>query len=584
MKKGAKNLLPSWERSTTNFLSVIHMQSLKSKIIVFALLATLIPSFTMGWLSYVQNKHFLSEKITQELQNVTSHASRELDLWLKERLYELKVFSSSYVVSENLEKILRPDTTSIENRTALRRLVDYLKSVRGKFIDYEELMVVDAQGKLVATSYDQKTPVLLPQGWLKLALAGKSVVGQPCWDETLKTGVMVVAEPVVSTHERFLGILAAKLNFRSITEVLKNYAQNQVGELYLITQEGVVLTSSQPLPSGFMEVNLLKSVYTRLYSRQGNTLDYRNFRGPAVVGTLKKVPQLEWGVVAEENRAEAYAQIFRLRNLTMGFVAGLLLLIGLAAYLLGLTIVRPLDRLIKGADKVAAGDLDVDLPVTTHGELGYMTEVFNHMVTRLRQGREQLAAINETLRKRNLELHEISITDSLTGLYNRKHLMETLDREVSRSQRYQRPFAVLMVDIDHFKRYNDTFGHLAGDEVLKKMAVIFRDSVRAADYSARYGGEEFLIILPEASKREAAQAAERIRQCVEKDSLAGSDNKGTEITVSIGVAVFPEHGDDTQALIKNADAALYEAKKGGRNKVITYQSKPQKKRRQAAGT
>jgi diguanylate cyclase (GGDEF)-like protein len=574
--------LPSWEKSTANFLSVVHLQSLKSKIILFALLGTLIPSLTMGWLSYVQNKHFLSEKITQELQSVTSHASRELDLWLKERLYELKVFSSSYVVSENLEKILLPDTAPIENRTALRRLVDYLKSVRGKFIDYEELMVVDGQGELVATSYDQKTPVLLPQDWLKLALVGKSVIGQPSWDDTLKSGVMVVAEPIVSTHERFLGVLVAKLNFRSITKMLQNYAQNQVGELYLITQEGVVLTSSEPLASGFMEVNLLKSVYTRLYSREGNTLDYRNFRGPAVVGTLKKVPQLEWGVVAEENRAEAYAQIFRLRNLTMAFVAGLLFLIGLAAYLLGLTIVRPLDRLIGGADKVAAGDLEVDLPVTTHGELGYMTEVFNHMVTRLREGREQLATINETLRKRNLELHEISITDSLTGLYNRKHLMETLDKETSRCQRYKRPLAILMIDIDHFKRYNDTFGHLAGDEALKRMAKIFRDSVRAVDYSARYGGEEFLIILPETSKHEAANAAERIRRCVEEDSLAEGD-RATATTVSIGVAVFPEHGDHIQTLIKNADAALYEAKKGGRNQVVTYQSKPKKKRRQAAG-
>jgi diguanylate cyclase (GGDEF)-like protein len=486
------------------------------------------------------------------------------------------------VGSENLEKILLLDTAPIENRTALRRLVDYLKSVRGKFIDYEELMVVDGQGELVATSYDQKTPVLLPQDWLKLALAGKSVIGQPSWDETLKAGVMVAAEPIVSTHERFLGVLVAKLNFRSITGMLQNYAQNQVGELYLITKEGVVLTSSEPLASGFMEVNLLRSVYARLYSREGNTLDYRNFRGPAVVGTLKKVPQLEWGVVAEENRAEAYAQIFRLRNLTMAFVAGLLFLIGLAAYLLGLTIVRPLDRLIGGAAKVAAGDLEVDLPITTHGELGYMTEVFNNMVTRLREGREQLATINETLRKKNLELHEISITDSLTGLYNRKHLMETLDKETSRCQRYKRPLAILMIDIDHFKRYNDTFGHLAGDGALKRMAKIFRDSVRAVDYSARYGGEEFLIILPETSKHEAAKAAERIRRCVEEDSLAEGD-KATATTVSIGVAIFPEHGDDIQTLIKNADAALYEAKEGGRNQVVTYQSKPKKKRRQAAG-
>ena len=120
-----------------------HLRSIKSKIIVFALLATFIPSLTMGWLSYVKNRGILSEKITQELHSLTSHTARELELWLKERLYEERVFASSYVVSENLEKILRDDAASIQKTLALHRLKDYLKSVSEKFIDYEELLVVD---------------------------------------------------------------------------------------------------------------------------------------------------------------------------------------------------------------------------------------------------------------------------------------------------------------------------------------------------------------------------------------------------------------------------------------------------------
>jgi diguanylate cyclase (GGDEF)-like protein len=575
--------LPSWERATTNFLSILHLQSLKSKIIVFALLATLIPSLTMGWLSYVQNRRFLNEKITQELQNVTSQASREFDLWLKERLYELRVFSSSYVVSENLEKILRADLSHIENRTALRRVRDYLKSVRSKFIDYEELMAVDVQGNLVASTYDKETSLILPHGWLKLARAGKSTIGNPFWDQTLKAGVMVITQPIVSPHERFLGVLAAKLNFRSIGAMLKNYAVEQVGELYVITQEGTVLISSQPLSSGFMKTKLLRSTTYKLFSHEGHTLDYRNYKRKTVVGAVKRVTQLDWGVVAEEERAAAYAQIFRLRNLTIGLVAGLLFVIGLAAYLLGLTIVRPLDRLIKGADKVAAGDLDVDLPVPSHGELGYMTEVFNHMVLSLRRGREELASINETLRQRNIELHELSITDNLTTLHNRNHLMDTLATEVARSKRRRHLFAVLMIDIDHFKRYNDTFGHLAGDDVLRKMAAIYRDSIRSCDYAARYGGEEFLIMLPETNADEAVQAAERIRARVAEERFDSGD-KAVEMTVSIGVAVFTEHGDNPESLIKSADGALYKAKKGGRNKVVLAGEKTNKRTRQSAAT
>jgi diguanylate cyclase (GGDEF)-like protein len=579
MKMSVTRLLLAYEKASTYLLGILHLNSIKSKIIVFALLATLIPSLTMGWLSYVHNRLFLNEKINQELLSVTSQASRELDLWLKERVYEVRVFSSSYVVSENLEKLLSPRFSRLEKTLANRRILDYLKSVKEKFIDYEELLVIDGSGKVIVTSYEGETNVALPQDWLKRAQARKSSLSNPLFDKTHKTGVLVVAEPIMPVPDRLLGVLAVKLNFRGINEILKNYFLDKTGEIYLVNKEGALLVSSQPLSSGFLENRLKKRTAGLLYAREGLRLDYNSHNGVGVVGTLKKVSQMNFGVVAEKEREKAYAEISELHNLTIALVSGLLLVIGLMAYLLGLTIVYPLDRLISGADKVAAGDLDFDLPVVSGGEVGSLTRVFNHMVGRLRRSRAELATINETLRERNKELHEISIIDSLTSLHNRRHLMDTLSAEVTRSRRYSRPFALLMIDIDHFKRYNDTYGHLAGDDVLRTMGATFKNSLRSGDYSARYGGEEFAVILPETGPDGALQTAERIRTKAESEPFTWEDQT-EKITVSIGISTFPENGDDLNALISSADAALYQAKEEGRNRALLSRNKRNKSTRE----
>jgi diguanylate cyclase (GGDEF)-like protein len=544
---------------------------------VFALLATIIPSVSMGWFSYVQNKKFLNEKIKQELRVVTSQASRELDLWLKDRLYDVRVFSRSYVVLENLDKIVGQGGAHIENVVARRRLKDYLGSVREKIVDYQELMLLDLGGKIVATSSKLATSVKLPDKWLPRAQANKHTIGQPYWDETLQAGVVVLTKPIRTANERLLGVLTAKINFRTISKTLKNYAQGEIGELYLITGEGTLLVSSRPISAKFLETKLVGRTTRKLFFGEGDPQRYYGYHGEPVVGALKRMSELDWGVVAEKERAKAYAQIVRLRNVTLVLVVGLLLFIGLGAYLLGLTLVRPLDRLTGGASKVAAGDLEVDLPVLSRSEVGYLTEVFNDMVARLRHAREELAAINKTLRKKNKELHELSITDSLTGLYNHKHLMETLDNEVARSKRHKHDFAVLVVDIDDFKEYNNTYGHLAGDEVISRLASVFKKSVRSCDYVARYGGEEFILVLPEIGPKDGVKAAERIRKKVVKEKFAG-DGEPRGVTVSVGVASYPKDGDDPQAIIGRADAALYKAKESGRNQVVLAGETPKKKK------
>jgi diguanylate cyclase (GGDEF)-like protein len=177
------------------------------------------------------------------------------------------------------------------------------------------------------------------------------------------------------------------------------------------------------------------------------------------------------------------------------------------------------------------------------------------MVARLRESRKELDASNAALRKQNEELERLSTTDGLTGLANRRQLSRRLGEEVLRARRSKQPFAVVMSDVDHFKSYNDTMGHPAGDEVLKRVAQILRESTREVDLAARYGGEEFCVLLPETSGEMALQVAERIRA-----RMAAEKFPGRTITLSLGIAEFAKNGD-------TADAALYQAKRAGRDRV-----------------
>ncbi len=576
MKARANGFLTTCEKVASNFLGALHLNSIKSRIIIFALLSTLIPSLTMGWLSYIHNRLFLDQKISQELLNASSQTARELDLWMKERMYEARVFSSSYVVSENLEKLLLPSTPQPEKNEARRRIMDYLKSVKGKFSDYEELMVLDISGNLLVTSYTGKSDLDLPPALLKGVQARKSILSGAIFDPVHKTGVLVAAEPILSDPDRLLGILAAKLNFRGIRKILGSHFKDSSGVIYLIDREGAVLVSSQPLTSGFRENRLAQRSATLLFARDGDRSNYNSYDGAAVVGTLSRITQLDLGVIAEKERKKAYAEISELHNLTIALVAGLLIVIGLIAYLLGSTIVYPLNQLIRGADQVAGGNMDFDLPEVGGGEVRHLTKVFNNMLERLRQNRAILDKNNEILREKNKELQELSIRDSLTGLHNRRHLIETLTQEISRSKRYGNSLSLLMIDIDYFKRYNDSYGHLAGDEALKTMAVILGKTLRSNDCSARYGGEEFAIMLPATESEGARQMAERIRQKFEETSFTW-EGRTEKITVSIGIGTFPENSDDLNSLIGNADAALYQAKKAGRNQVMLSKKKPKKK-------
>jgi diguanylate cyclase (GGDEF)-like protein len=210
------------------------------------------------------------------------------------------------------------------------------------------------------------------------------------------------------------------------------------------------------------------------------------------------------------------------------------------------------------ADVVAALDAEVD---------EFLTKPFDtiELRGRLHAGERILNLQEKLVHAHDVMQHQAS-HDHLTGLWNRRMILQQLDREVQRSARDRSALAVIIADIDHFKRINDTYGHAAGDTVLQQVAGRLRSVVRDCEYLSRYGGEEFLIVLPGCTAEHAMSVAERARASIAADPMVVG-GQPVSLRISLGVATTVEAGVDLAALIATADAALYQAKAGGRDQV-----------------
>ncbi len=187
---------------------------------------------------------------------------------------------------------------------------------------------------------------------------------------------------------------------------------------------------------------------------------------------------------------------------------------------------------------------------------------------RLNQGLEkQVKQRTVELTEANQKLNELASTDPLTHIANRRAFFQKFGEEIERSRRYKHKLVVCMVDVDHFKTFNDMEGHVCGDEALKKIAQLFVSNVRKTDLVARYGGEEFVLLMPETKLDNAFDKLDRLRTLIEATVFQGKEDKAF-LTVSIGLAGFPDDGENVETLVKVADAALYEAKNSGRNRVV----------------
>ena len=234
----------------------------------------------------------------------------------------------------------------------------------------------------------------------------------------------------------------------------------------------------------------------------------------------------------------------------LSIVAALLVAMLIATFFIR-NVVAPLQVIEMGAEKFGEGDFRYRINIDSRNELGKLATTFNSMADKL---------------------EEIATRDSLTGLLNKKEILRILEAELIRAKRHASTLSVMMLDLDYFKTINDTYGHQAGDHVLATAASLIEKHVREIDYVGRYGGEEILIVLPATGETESVEIAERIRIGLANTAIAVSESKQINLTVSIGIAVYPTDGEEQRSLLVNADQALYQAKGAGRNQVVRYSS------------
>ena len=536
--------MTTWQDTIARRLRAVHLDTIRNQMLVFAVVATLVPALAVTIVSHRQNRPpSIGDQVAPELRGASADAAWDIDQWLSDRLRDLRVAATAYAVAENLAR-------TQGSAEAVGRLRDYLNSVRERCPDCEGLLVLDARGRFVTSSGGRMSGVQFSQDRLTTLRTSDALVGDAYWDAGLGKATLALAVPIRQADGRYVGALMAKLNLRSVADILQRIAPTDSGDVYLMNEQGRLILRLRSSSAEVMRTKVPPATAQALIDREGTTVEYKRADGQAVIGTLRRIPALRWAAVVEMPRAEV---VRRAGGSGSGLGVTLVLLLagaGLVTYV-GVLLVRPLERLAGAAAKVAAGDLSVELPSAGRGEVGLLTQVFKNLLMRLRE------------REGQGELERLSVTDALTGLYNRRHLMGTLANEVQRSRRLRRTFSVLLADVDHFKQYNDTHGHLGGDAALVKVAEILRKMTRGVDSVARYGGEEFVVMLIEAPIATAAAVGERIRARVAAEEFSGG-----KMTVSVGAAEYPTHGDTPEELIASADAAMYEAKGGGRDRVV----------------
>jgi diguanylate cyclase (GGDEF)-like protein len=367
--------------------------------------------------------------------------------------------------------------------------------------------------------------------------------------------------PIADANGNVTAVAFAAMDLRSLARIAESVPLPAGGILNVVDQNGVIL-ARKPDAGGRLGEKLRNApVVKKLFSaRQGvfeamgtdgvnrvfaHEVVIENPDGTYPIRVMVSVPLDQ--VFADANKA-------LVRDVLGILLATAFLLIG-AWYGTELFVLKKIRALLRAADRVRAGDLGArtGLPYGRE-ELGQIARSFDEMA--------------EALQRRERELREQAITDPLTGLYNRRRLDELLPRELARAKRSGESVAVILVDLDHFKRINDRHGHEAGDRALTAVGDLLRIKVRGSDIACRYGGEEFVLVLHETDADAAIRRAEDLRAAINGIDVGPAGDRSQHITASLGVALFPRHGEDPDNLLRAADEALYAAKAAGRDRVM----------------
>lgn len=538
-----------------------YLFSIRNRIFIFAVLVTAIPSLSMGLLLQNMLQTTLEEKVKQKFADSAQIMEREISLWLKKRVYDLTVFSNASIVSETVTAYLKmPEKKADHSKKRLQHikiLETYLSTLQHQFKNYVRIFVLSRTGSVIAASESggRARPFPFPNDCIEQISDKQWFKGNAYIDSRDKSPLILIGVPFfLDQLYEYETLLAIEVRLTGLLPLLDPAKFRDSGDW---TYESLVdMKTGRQFLYGRGAKKVLNEIALAPSDHSQKLREYVNGRGERLMGLVVPFRELEWGLFITENYEKAFSGLINARHRNIIILCCFTVLMGIVAYLLTRQIMVPLSALTKGAERVAEGDLDVRLPVYRNDEIGFATTVFNEMVAKLK--------LSQT------KLEQLATIDPLTGLNNRKRVMSILRDHYKYYRRYKTGFSVLMIDVDHFKDVNDTYGHQAGDTVLKQVAEIFNENLRNVDSAGRYGGEEFLVILAESGMDESIQAAERIRKAVASHKFIHEDQE-IQVHICVGIGRIQKQDGDEQKVVKRADIALYRAKNEGRNRVV-YQA------------
>lgn len=404
-----------------------------------------------------------------------------------------------------------------------------------------------------------------------------------------------MASPLHDAAGRFIGVVTADVALTQLSELLAGITRDLGGTAFLVDEAGDLLAASTLEPAYELkgeqtrrvratespnpliraasrvvkEADLIKGRAFREVDGQTYLLDWWAY-------PLPDGPTLTIGVALPQSRVDAPARGVLLSMAV--FSAGILALSVVVALVVSRRVARPLEALGAWATRLGQGDWREAAPgASAIAEVGALSRALRAMADGVRYHtanlEHEVAARTAELEEANQELARRSDTDGLTGLANRRRFDEALLGELSRACRARQPLALIMIDVDHFKEFNDRYGHLAGDDCLRRVAGVLEAGVhRPGDLCARYGGEEFAVIAAASDAAGMAVLAERLRAGVEALGIPHAGSPAGVVTASLGVALrVPDSNKAAERLIRMADEALYRAKAEGRNRVLMAQ-------------
>jgi len=380
-------------------------------------------------------------------------------------------------------------------------------------------------------------------------------ISNPYLSSKSKAPAIAVSSPVSDKKGHVIGFLVGSINLSKdyFVEELMGYKIGKTGYLYLFNADRTIIVHpdktrimKQDVPLG---VNKYFDMAVKGFEGSGETV---NSRGVAQLVSFKHLRTVNWILASAYPQDEAYAPV---RDIRVSLLAAAALITFCSIILVWVLT----SRIIAGLNNFTGQVRNImehpegkhQITIDSNDEVTLLATTFNCLMSELDLTRE--------------ELEKMTRTDHLTGLFNRRHLELEAPKLIQLSERKTTSTAVVMVDIDHFKKINDNYGHEAGDAVLVRLAAILQKSVRPYDLLVRYGGEEFLVLLPLCTSQESVEISERIRSAIQ-DTPIIFNNEELSITVSLGIYVADQI-DDLQSAITLADGALYSAKNSGRNRV-----------------